>query len=53
MLAGRIVLERIWALAVGNDGAAGSSGDVYFAARINNEADGLFGRISFIGDLTP
>lgn len=43
-----IVLERIWALAVGNDVNAGSSGDLYFAAGINNEQDGLFGRISLI-----
>jgi uncharacterized protein (TIGR03118 family) len=42
-----IVLERIWALAVGNDGSAGSSRDIYFAAGINDQQDGLFGRISF------
>ena len=43
-----IVLERIWALAVGNDGSAGSSGDIYFAAGIDNQLHGLFGRISFV-----
>ena len=38
-----IAIDGLWSIAVGNDGAAGSSHDLYFTAGLNGEADGLFG----------
>jgi uncharacterized protein (TIGR03118 family) len=41
-----IVIGGLWGLAVGNDGAAGSSQSVFFTAGANGEADGLFGTLT-------
>jgi len=41
-----ITLERLWAIAFGNGGSAGDPGVLYFAAGINNQQDGAFGRIA-------
>jgi uncharacterized protein (TIGR03118 family) len=41
----QIVIDGLWSLEPGNDGAAGSSGHLYFTAGTNGEADGLFGFI--------
>ncbi|GJG85580.1 hypothetical protein tb265_07610 [Gemmatimonadetes bacterium T265] len=41
-----LVNEGLWGIAFGNGGAAGSPDALYFAAGINDEADGLFGRIT-------
>jgi uncharacterized protein (TIGR03118 family) len=40
-----IVLPGLWALAFGNDAAAGPSTTLFFNAGINKEADGLFGTL--------
>jgi len=40
-----IVLPGLWALAFGNDAAAGPSTTLFFTAGINMEADGLFGTL--------
>jgi uncharacterized protein (TIGR03118 family) len=44
-----ITIEGLWALRVGNGGGGTNGGDpnaVYFTAGINDEADGLFGKIT-------
>ena len=41
-----ITLERLWGIAFGNGGSAGDPGVLYFAAGINNQQDGAFGRIA-------
>lgn len=41
-----IVIDGLWALTIGNDGAAGSSQTLYFSAGPNGEANGLFGALS-------
>ena len=38
-------ISKLWALAFGNDGTAGSSNTLYFSAGPNDENDGLFGMI--------
>jgi uncharacterized protein (TIGR03118 family) len=38
-------IEGLWSIAPGNDGAAGSSRDLYFTAGLIDEAHGLFGFI--------
>jgi uncharacterized protein (TIGR03118 family) len=43
-----LALERLWAIAFGN-GTTGGSNVLFFAAGINNEKDGLFGSIRFVG----
>jgi uncharacterized protein (TIGR03118 family) len=40
-----IVLPGLWALAFGNDGAAGPSTTLFFTAGINHEVNGLFGTL--------
>ena len=40
-----VVLPGLWALAFGNDAAAGPSTTLFFTAGINKEADGLFGTL--------
>jgi uncharacterized protein (TIGR03118 family) len=44
-----LAIERLWALTLGN-GVTGGNDVLFFAAGINNEADGLFGSIR---DLEP
>jgi uncharacterized protein (TIGR03118 family) len=39
-------IDGLWGLAVGNNGGAGSSQDIYFTAGPNDENDGLFGVLS-------
>jgi uncharacterized protein (TIGR03118 family) len=41
-----IVIDRLWALQVGNGGSGGDPGAVYFTAGLNDEQDGLFGRLN-------
>ena len=44
-LGGAIQIDGLWGLRVGNGGRGGDPNFVYFAAGINDEADGLFGSI--------
>jgi uncharacterized protein (TIGR03118 family) len=41
-----LLLPGLWQIEAGNGGDAGSTGDLYFAAGIGDEAHGLFGFIS-------
>ena len=41
-----ITIEGLWGLAVGNDGAAGPSGTLFFTAGTHGEKDGLFGTLT-------
>jgi uncharacterized protein (TIGR03118 family) len=41
----RISIDGLWALGFGNDGAAGAHNELFFTAGLNDEADGLFGKI--------
>ncbi len=43
-----IVIDGLWGLMVGNDGSAGNSSKVYFAAGPNDETHGLFGVIQMV-----
>ena len=45
-----ITIGDLWALTPGNGGAAGSKGEIYFTAGVQNEAQGLFGSISHVSD---
>jgi uncharacterized protein (TIGR03118 family) len=40
-----LVIDGLWALEFGNDGAAGPSTRLFFTAGPNDEQDGLFGSI--------
>ncbi|HTZ69787.1 MAG TPA: TIGR03118 family protein [Acetobacteraceae bacterium] len=40
-------IDGLWALIVGNGGSGGSASDIYFTAGPNDEANGLFGSLSF------
>jgi uncharacterized protein (TIGR03118 family) len=40
-----IVIDRLWGIRFGNDGTAGSSRELFFAAGIVNETHGLFGKL--------
>jgi uncharacterized protein (TIGR03118 family) len=44
-----IAIDGLWALAFGNDDAAGSSQTLFFTAGPDDEAHGLFGKIRSIG----
>jgi uncharacterized protein (TIGR03118 family) len=48
-----IVIDHLWALRVGNDGAGGKSDTVYFTAGIFDEAHGLFGSLTPVAPGTP
>ena len=41
-----ININGLWGLGFGNDGAAGPSNTLFFAAGLNDEADGLFGTLT-------
>ena len=41
-----ISVNGLWGLGFGNDGAAGPSNTLFFAAGLNDEADGLFGTLN-------
>ena len=43
-----ITIGDLWALTPGNDGKAGSSGEIYFTAGVKDEAQGLFGSLSAV-----
>jgi uncharacterized protein (TIGR03118 family) len=40
--------DGLWALQVGNGGSGGSTSSVFFTAGLNDEADGLFGKIDLV-----
>src|SRR5205823_5477522 len=40
-----ISIDGLWTLTFGNGGLAGAANNLFFAAGINDEGDGLFGRI--------
>jgi uncharacterized protein (TIGR03118 family) len=40
-----VVIDGLWGIRFGNDGTAGSSRELFFAAGINDERDGLFGKL--------
>jgi len=42
-----ITIDDLWALGFGNDANAGLHNELFFTAGINDEADGLFGKITF------
>lgn len=42
----QITIDGLWGIGFGNNGAAGPSTTLYFAAGPNDEADGLFGSIT-------
>jgi len=41
-----ISIDGLWGIGFGNNGTAGPSTTLYFAAGPNDEADGLFGSIT-------
>jgi uncharacterized protein (TIGR03118 family) len=43
-----ITIDGLWALGFGNDANAGLHNELFFTAGINDEADGLFGKITFV-----
>jgi uncharacterized protein (TIGR03118 family) len=43
-----ITIDDLWALGFGNDANAGLHNELFFTAGINDEADGLFGKITFV-----
>jgi uncharacterized protein (TIGR03118 family) len=42
-----VAIDGLWALIPGNGGSGGDTSKIYFTAGINNEADGLFGSLTF------
>jgi uncharacterized protein (TIGR03118 family) len=42
-----ITIDDLWALVFGNGANAGGTNELFFTAGINDEADGLFGKIDF------
>ncbi len=42
-----ITIDDLWALRFGNDASAGLHNELFFTAGINDEADGLFGKLAF------
>jgi uncharacterized protein (TIGR03118 family) len=42
-----IKIDGLWALAFGNDANAGKHNELFFTAGLNDEADGLFGKLTF------
>ncbi len=47
-----ITIDGLWALAFGNGHLAGKQNELFFSAGINDEVDGLFGKIQFVRDDT-
>lgn len=41
----RIAIDGLWAISFGNDAAAGAHNELFFTAGLNDEANGLFGKI--------
>ena len=44
-----LVIDGLWGLAFGSGGAGFDASKLYFTAGPNDEADGLFGSLSFVG----
>jgi uncharacterized protein (TIGR03118 family) len=44
-----LVIDGLWALAFGSGGAGFDASKLYFTAGPNDEADGLFGSLTFVG----
>src|SRR5580700_1105316 len=44
-------IDGLWSLTFGNDGSAGLANTLFFTAGINNEFDGLFGKITPVDGL--
>jgi uncharacterized protein (TIGR03118 family) len=45
-----IVIDKLWGLAFGNGVSVGDSDSVYFTAGPNEEQDGVFGRLRYLGE---
>jgi len=45
-----IAINGLWGLDFGNGGLAGETDELFFAAGLNDEANGLFGKIQFVTD---
>jgi len=43
-----ITIDDLWGLAFGNGASAGGTNELFFTAGINDEADGLFGKITSV-----
>ena len=43
-----ITIGDLWSLTPGNNGSAGSKGQIYFTAGVQNESQGIFGAISHV-----
>ncbi len=43
-----ITIDDLWGLVFGNGANAGQTNELFFTAGINDEADGLFGKITFV-----
>ncbi len=43
-----IVIDGLWGIAFGNGAVAGPTNTLFFAAGINDEANGLFGRLDAV-----
>jgi uncharacterized protein (TIGR03118 family) len=48
-----IHIDHLWALMVGNGGAGGDRGTIYFTAGLDNEQHGLFGALTPVTPGTP
>ena len=44
-----VQIDGLWGLRFGNGGSGGDPNTLFFAAGINDEADGLFGTITNVG----
>jgi uncharacterized protein (TIGR03118 family) len=45
-----IVINGLWGIVFGNGNKAGELDELFFASGLNDEADGLFGKIQFVTD---
>jgi uncharacterized protein (TIGR03118 family) len=45
-----IAINGLWGIDFGNGGQAGETDELFFASGLNDEADGLFGKIQFVTD---
>ena len=45
-----ITINGLWGIDFGNGNLAGETDELFFAAGLNDEADGLFGKIQFVTD---
>jgi uncharacterized protein (TIGR03118 family) len=49
----RLQIDGLWALKVGNGGAGGDAGTVYFTAGLDHEMHGLFGALTSVAPGSP